>query len=206
MYRIALAAAAVYATMAHAAGEEKPCQLGPHEHGHGYLNIAIDGSELVLELQAPGSEFRPDVGKKPGDEALEKLQTADAMFGFPAEADCALKSAKAHFTVIEAADHDHERAEKDHGHKAKHGQDHAKVDSKGHSGAEQGLWHAGHRDYHGAYAFTCAQPAKLTTIDLRYFATFPLSGKLTVQAVGSKGAIQANATRDEPVVNIQTIH
>src|SRR5579883_1715644 len=32
-------------------------QLGAHEHGHGRLNIAIDGKTLSMELEVPGADI-----------------------------------------------------------------------------------------------------------------------------------------------------
>ncbi len=31
-------------------------ELGPHQHGHGTLNIAIEGGRVSMELDVPGAE------------------------------------------------------------------------------------------------------------------------------------------------------
>ena len=32
-------------------------ELGAHEHGHSALNIAIEGGQVAMELQAPGADI-----------------------------------------------------------------------------------------------------------------------------------------------------
>ena len=36
---------------------EETRQLGAHEHGHGTLNIAIEGTTVSMELEVPGSDI-----------------------------------------------------------------------------------------------------------------------------------------------------
>ena len=42
--------------LAWTAHAEERRELGAHEHGHAKLNLAIDGAELAMEIEAPGMD------------------------------------------------------------------------------------------------------------------------------------------------------
>lgn len=189
-------------------------QLGVHEHGHGFLNVAIDGASVSIEFQGPGSEVVVSTAAPGSDErkrdaaaAVTTLEQPARLFRFPAAAGCAVTSAKAHFTVIgdepKGAAHASD-AGKTHssGKAGNHDKGHGHGKAEGHG---DGGSHKGHRDYHGAYAFTCTAPAKLSEIGLVYFETFPKAGKLTVQLIGPKGQTQIEATRAAATVDLSRV-
>ncbi len=49
-------AAAVASTVFSASAQEEHRQLGAHVHGHGHLNIAIEGKTVSMELEVPGAD------------------------------------------------------------------------------------------------------------------------------------------------------
>jgi len=53
---IALAAAVGFAAIAGASYAQQR-QAGAHEHGRGTLNIALEGTRLSMELEAPGADI-----------------------------------------------------------------------------------------------------------------------------------------------------
>jgi hypothetical protein len=203
--RPALAAVPLCLALSFAASaQDHKRQLGAHEHGRGFLNIAIEGNRLSIELQAPGSdiarsETKPDTPERKAAvaAAIATLERALELFRLPAEAQCSVVSAKARMTIIGEDDH------KGHGEKKGHGHDkHAKSDKHGGHGHKAGEDHRGHSDYHGAYQLTCTAPSRLVSIELPYFTSFPRAEKLTIQIIGPKGQSQAEATKAQPIVKL----
>src|SRR5262249_45254362 len=92
-------------------------QAGAHEHGRGTLNIALEGTRLSMELDAPGMEivgFEHKATTPEQNAAVEKaeqqLMVAEALFQLPAAAGCVLETSSA---ALEGEDHDHAH---EHGH------------------------------------------------------------------------------------------
>jgi hypothetical protein len=149
-------------------------QLGAHQHGHGTLNIAIEGRTLEAELEVPGADI---VGfEHPAASAADKRKIAAArktlanpsvLLALPARAGCTLKSAKVALEGEEegAAHHDE-----------KHGEKH-----EGHAGE------AIHSEFHVAWTFDCAGVAALTQIGFPYFTAFPNAQELEVTLITRKG-------------------
>lgn len=104
--RTALALLAASSAASAAAGEH-----GAHRHGHGSVNIAIEGNVLWLELEVPGADI---VGfehpaataeeKKAVAEALAALKQPAALFSIPDGAGCQPSETKA---SLEAEDGGH---------------------------------------------------------------------------------------------------
>lgn len=184
-----------------AIAQEAKRQLGTHEHGKGFLNLALDGNRLTIELQAPGSdiarsETKPDTPERKAAvaAAIATLEKAGELFRLPAEAGCVPISAKARMSIVGENDHQHSAghtaaSEKSHG----HGKPSKHADHKGED-------HRGHTDYHGEYQLNCTAPARLTNVELLYFKAFPRAQKLSIQLIGPKGQGHAEATAAKPVV------
>jgi len=171
-------------------------QLDAHEHGVGELNIAIDGTTLAMELNAPGAdivgfEYTADSAEDRAaiDTALAVLARPLELFVVPAAADCTLTQAKAE---LEGDDHD------DHGDHDEHGdEDHAEHNDHGDEGAAQ------HTEFHAEYMLTCANPGGLSDIRLAYFDVFENARELDVQIVTSAGALAVEVERDSPVLDLR---
>ena len=76
-------------------------QLGPHQHGHGSLNLAVEGQTVQMALEVPGADIvgfeyeattAEDRAKIQGAE--EKLAQPLALFVLPRNAGCKVTSAK----------------------------------------------------------------------------------------------------------------
>ena len=72
-------------------------ELDAHQHGHGNLNIAIEGSTLYIALETPGADIigfehpaRSDDDKAAIEDAKGRLSDPIGLFGIPAEASCTL--------------------------------------------------------------------------------------------------------------------
>src|SRR5262245_41674410 len=117
------------------AAQEHVRQLGAHEHGRGFLNIAVEGNRVAIELQAPGSdisrsETKPDTPerKAAAEAAIATLEKPLELFRFPAEAGCTIASAKARMSIVG----EDEQAHGSSGHAA---EGHAKQETHGHADA-----------------------------------------------------------------------
>ena len=95
-------AAGLLACAAFSASAEEPHrQLGAHVHGHGRLNIAMEGKKLSMELEVPGADIvgfenEPSTPEQRAAiaEAKAKLANGLALFVPPAEARCELEEVR----------------------------------------------------------------------------------------------------------------
>lgn len=175
--------AATFALILPAIAEEHR-ELGPHEHGVGRLNIAIEGKRISMELEVPGADivgFEHAASTKEQEAAVSKAKTtlegALKVFELPAEAKCKLAEVK---VAIGAEDHDHGAA----------GRENAKHERK----EEEGH----HSEFLATYAIDCTTPEKLTGIQFRYFELFAGARKLDINLVTDKGQNHYEVTRERP--------
>ncbi|SMP00517.1 zinc uptake protein ZrgA [Shimia sagamensis] len=223
-FKQALLCSTLIALAAPAVSEETRA-LGAHEHGHGGLNIAVDGDVLVIELIAPGFDIvgfeytaKSDEDKAAIEAGLAKLSDPLTLFGMPDGANCTVTSAEADLhSEDEHHDDDHDdHGDNDHGEHADdhadhddHEKDHDEHDDHAAEGHEDHDDHdhddhgeENHSEFHADYQFTCANPAELTSIELTYFVQFPNAKELDVQLVTDAGASKVEATAAAPVVTL----
>jgi hypothetical protein len=181
---ILVTAFAVLAPM-YTANAEESRQLDPHEHGHGALNIAIEGDRVSLELEVPGDDLvgfehepKNDADAAAIAKATSLLSDPLALFGVPAAAGC-------HVT-----EHSVEHGKEEHGEEE---HDHDAAES-----VEEGE----HSEFHATYVLQCTAPTVMTKLDLAYFSRFPGAQSLTVSIVTDKGQTKIEATRDEIGVDL----
>jgi len=140
---------------------EETRELDAHEHGHGALNIAIEGDQLAIELEVPGFdivgfeyEAESDADVAAIKTALDTLAEPLKLFGLPEGAGCVLTSfeAELHSDEDDHDEHDHEdehdeeHAEgKDDDHDHDHGEEHDEAHDEEHD-EEHG--EEGHDDDH----------------------------------------------------------
>jgi hypothetical protein len=188
---IAIGVAAVAPSYAH----EEHRELGPHVHGHGTLNIAVDNTRVSIELESPGMDIvgfehaaKSAEQKAAVAKAQQQLGDPLSLFKLPAAAECKLADAK---IAIEAEDkHDHA---KDHD-----GHDHDSADKDGHDHED----HGGHNAFHVTYAIDCAKPENLTSITFDYFKAFAGAKELDVSVVTDKAQNKFEVTREKPVLDL----
>ena len=148
-----------------AASENGHREHGPHEHGHGTLDVAVEGEDLVIELRMPGVNV---VGFEhaPGTDAeREAVRQALARFRDPAAvlvpspgAECESERVEAALEIMGHEDsHDHDEHHDDEGHEQDdhahetHGHDQHEGDEHeheedGHARDEDGHGHDEHHD------------------------------------------------------------
>jgi hypothetical protein len=165
-------------------------ELGAHEHGRGTLNIALEGTRLSMELEAPGADIvgfeHPAKSRKDKaavDAAKKRLAQPLALFKLPASAGCVVKEASAE---SEGDDRDHDK--------------HAKTES-GKQGAGKAAEHE-HSQFHAQYTLECRTPANITTIEFDYFRAFAGAQKLEVNVITPKGQTKREVTRAKPRLDL----
>jgi hypothetical protein len=177
---------------------EEHRELGPHVHGHGTLDIAVEGNKVAMTLEVPGMDI---VGFEHAAESAEQKAAVDkgtatlsaplALFKIPASAGCKVTDAK----VAIEPEHEHEEGEEDHDHDGKEAADHDH-DHDEHEG------HAGHNQFHATYALECTKPAEITAIAFDYFKSFAGAQGLTVNVVTAKAQNKYEVTRDKPSLDL----
>ncbi|MBE4419711.1 DUF2796 domain-containing protein [Vibrio parahaemolyticus] len=159
-------------------------QHSAHVHGHVEFNIAQDGSDLLLEITAPGAdvvgfEHAPENAEqeKTLQHAVATLEDSNALFAINPQAQCEIEEVHVEHSLggqhEEHEYHDHEGHDHD---------EHAHHDHDGHEGHE-GHDHSEHSD-HGEftvqYRFHCAQVGELSHIQTDWFNQFPSTESVNV--------------------------
>ncbi|MDF4689888.1 DUF2796 domain-containing protein [Vibrio parahaemolyticus] len=159
-------------------------QHSAHVHGHVEFNIAQDGSDLLLEITAPGAdvvgfEHAPENAEqeKTLQRAVATLEDSNALFAINPQAQCEIEEVHVEHSLggqhEEHEHHDHEGHDHD---------EHAHHDHDGHEGHE-GHDHSEHSD-HGEftvqYRFHCAQVGELSHIQTDWFNPFPSTESVNV--------------------------
>ncbi|TOA22686.1 zinc uptake protein ZrgA [Vibrio parahaemolyticus] len=161
-------------------------QHSAHVHGHVEFNIAQDGSDLLLEITAPGAdvvgfEHAPENAEqeKTLQHAVATLEDSNALFAINPQAQCEIEEVHVEHTLggqhEEHEHHDHEGH--DHDEHAHH--DHNKHDHDSHEGHDHSE-HSDHGEFTVQYRFHCAQVGELSRIQTDWFNQFPSTESVNV--------------------------
>ncbi|MFL1020952.1 DUF2796 domain-containing protein [Vibrio parahaemolyticus] len=161
-------------------------QHSAHVHGHVEFNIAQDGSDLLLEITAPGAdvvgfEHAPENAEqeKTLQHAVATLEDSNALFAINPQAQCEIEEVHVEHTLggqhEEHEHHDHEGH--DHDEHANH--DHDKHEHDGHEGHDHSE-HSDHGEFTVQYRFHCAQVGELSRIQTDWFNQFPSTESVNV--------------------------
>lgn len=166
------------------AGERR--ELGPHQHGHGKLNIAIENNQVSMDLDVPGAdiigfEHEPATPEQKAAFDAGKARLADALslFKMPAAAGCTVKEARV------SLEGEPDKAQK----------------GTASKGAEPQDEHH-HADFNAEYTLQCKSLPSLTSIDFTYFKAFAGAEVLNVTVIASKGQDSYEVTRDKPILDL----
>ena len=176
-------AATLLAGAAFAASDGEHREHEAHEHGHGTLDIVVEGEELVIELRIPavnvvGFEHAPkdDAEREAVRQALVPFGDATSMFVLSAEADCEVEEAEA---AISSMEHEDKHEGEDEGHGDGDGHDHekdghetdehAKDEHEEHAEDGSDSDAEAHSELRATYHFHCHAPERLGEIDVRAF-------------------------------------
>ncbi|MGJ8627422.1 MAG: DUF2796 domain-containing protein [Sulfitobacter sp.] len=165
--------------------------LGAHEHGHSALNIAIEGAQVAMELEAPGAdivgfEYEAETAEDRAklDAAIAELSKPLSLFALPAAAGCTVVSSTA---GLHDAHHeeDEEHAEAEHTE-----EDHADEED------------AEHTEFHAEYLLECTDPSAIDRIGFTFFETFPNAQEIEIQMISDNGSQGLKVERDAPVLDL----
>ena len=206
-------------------------ELDAHQHGHGSLNIAIEGSTVWIELETPGADIvgfehpaRSDDDKAAIADATARLGDPIGLFGIPAQASCTLIEVSVEPVGYELGmdddhhdehdDHD-EHAEDAHDDHDEHAEDaHEEHDEHAEDAHDEHDEHAedahddhegekeSHAEFHAEYRLQCDDPAAITSLTLTYFDVFSGAEELEVSLITDDGQSRQEVTPAEPVVHV----
>ncbi|EHR5763222.1 zinc-binding protein [Vibrio parahaemolyticus] len=156
-------------------------QHSAHVHGHVEFNIAQDGSDLLLEITAPGAdvvgfEHAPENAEqeKTLQHAIATLEDSNALFAINPQAQCEIEEVHVEHSLggqhEEHEHHDHEGHDHD---------EHAHHDHDGHEGHDHSE-HSDHGEFTVQYRFHCAQVGELSHIQTDWFNQFPSTESVNV--------------------------
>ncbi len=152
-----------------------------HEHGALRLDVAIEGNQLMIEMEAPldnllGFERAPrnDAERRAAADVLARLRSPDKaalLFVTDAAAQCTLSKAEVQAPVLEP-------------------------------GAKSGAKDE-HADLDASYEFSCAQPDELRSLEVGLFDAYKRIQRIDVQVAGPKG--QSKVTLKRPARTVQLV-
>lgn len=214
-----IAVAATILVLASAQGAaETERQLGPHQHGHGSLNLAVEGQTVQMELEVPGVDIVGFEHKAKTAEDRAKMEAAAktlaqplALFILPGEAGCKVTAAKVSIVgATEPDDDTHELDHHDHSEVEEHEADEHQAEEHG-ADERQAEEHeadehqAEHSEFHAEYALSCSNVAAITAISFPYFEVFPNSAELAVTLITEKGQKAFEVNREHALIDIRGI-
>lgn len=181
---------------------------GSHTHGVTQLNIAFEGTQLLIEMESPaanivGFEYKPETAadKAALKAAMAQLAKPAQLFITNADAACQY----AHHEVETSMQHDdhhdkhgahekHDDHHDEHGahekHDAHHDEHHGEHDEETHS------------DFTARYEFVCIHAADLKEIDVQLFTVFPKTQQVNVQYIGDGGQQAARLDPEHSVFHL----
>lgn len=177
-------------------------QHDAHQHGHGALNIAVEGNTLTMELEVPGADitgFEHAASSKEDKAAVagakKTLASPKSLFTLSNAAGCTLTEAK---VALSNEEHEHGH---EHGHEHKHDE---KKHAHGHHGSHDAKKDeaAEHAEFHVEYAFNCTNTGALDSIEFPYFKQFPNAEELDVTLITPKGQKKFEVNRQQNRIDL----
>lgn len=151
-------------------------RAGVHEHGVVKLDVAVDGSLLTLQIEAPldsllGFEHRPrtEAQRQAADAVLKRISDGASLFQASAEALCTLSKSTIDAEVLQPRP------------AAKPGE---------------------HAELEASFEFKCARPDKLFDIDVALFDAFKRIQRINAQVIGPKGQSQRVLKRPDRLLKL----
>ena len=177
---------------AFAESQDEHREHGAHVHGHGTLDIVVEGEELVAELRIPAANVvgfehapRDDAEREAVRHALVPFSDAASVLVPSPEAQCEVEKSEARITSMTGEEHhdeDEHHRQEGHGHEGEHEDEHgseiAGHDHEEHEHEHEGDAHASqaadsdaeaHSELHAEYHFHCHSPERLARIEFRAF-------------------------------------
>ena len=207
---------AFVACAAFAASHEQHREHAAHEHGHGTLDIVVEGEELVIELRIPavnvvGFEHAPrdEAEREAVRKALAPFGDAASVLELPVAAECEVEKAEAEIWAM-AHEDDHEGDQHGGGEGHEHEKDEHKEDEHGKDGHEEDehdkhdsdSGEEAHSELHATYHFHCHEPGKLDRIGVRVFEHLQGAEEIDVRIVTPSAQLAMELHPGETVVEL----
>lgn len=166
---------------------------GAHEHGTAEIELAVEGSDVVVNFASPvhnlvGFEHAPrdDQDREAVAAALALLDDPENLVLLQADAACTAVELDVHWEVgsAEEEEPDHDEATED---DARDDQDNG----------EQ------HADVAVAVRYRCDRPDRLNALDVTAFESFERLSEVELRAVGPGGAVLKSPSRGSPGVDLR---
>jgi hypothetical protein len=157
-----------------------------HVHGHGSLDVAVDGNTLTLRLESPldsfvGFERAPkNDQERAAVRAMAQALRAEQAFVPSIAAGCKLREVVLSSPVL----------------------DPALLSPKGRppAGPAGGDGHKGHAEIVGDYTYVCTNPAALRGVEVGLFKSFKGLTRLDAQVAAPQGQTSARLTTKKPLL------
>ena len=180
-------APSLVAGVALAASKGEVRQHDAHEHGHGTVDIVVEGEELVVEIRIPavnvvGFEHAPrdDAEREKVRTALVPFRDASSVIGLPPDAECEIEETEA---VLFSMDRDEHHDGEEHAKEAEPHEDHAKEEDDDHPEQAADAGGEAHSELHASYHFHCHAPERLARIEVLAFEHLHDAEELEVRIV-----------------------
>ena len=161
-------------------------QLGPHVHGHGRLNVAIEGKSFqwnwrfrVWSIVGFEHEASTPISKLRLRKQKRKLADGLTLFTPAAAAGCSLKDAEVGTQAEHEDEHEHEH------------------EAHGAAGHEEEPGHH-HSEFHVEYSLECSSPSRLTAMTFDYFKAFRARRSSIPPSSRRRGNRASRSTRQAP--------
>jgi len=204
-----------FSTLASAQTER---ELGSHEHGSAFLNIAVDDGQVFLELESPwdnlvGFEHAPSTDEQHElvDNAIALLNQPEQLFSFDgggcvaddATVESGMASGDDDHHDEHAHDDNHDKDD-DHHDEDGHGDDHDKHDEDAH-GHDDHADEGTHAEVLATYTFNCSEVNQLSAINVTLLKLWSGFEDLDVQLIGPGGQAAVELGQSESVVDITQV-
>lgn len=160
-------------------------EVGAHRHGHGTVNMAIEGRTVLIELEAPGADIvgfeYPAVSAAENDAfaaARTLLESPLQLFVLPSDAGCSVDSV----TVAPIGKYRHDA---------------------GDAPENEEELVEGHAEFHGEYRLSCAHPERMNMVTFTYFDQFPEAQALEVYVITAERQVRYEIVRGDPVMRLE---
>ncbi|WP_263078189.1 DUF2796 domain-containing protein [Endozoicomonas sp. Mp262] len=174
-----------------------------HVHGQGQLNLAIDDSQVYMELKLPAHDLLgfESINNKAQQQALDQalLQLkSPSLWSFPQQAQCLLTVADASSNKHQHDDHEDHHSE--HHHDSHHSDHHDDEHHDPHHDSHQADSDSSHMDISATYTFKCNNTKAINALSTNLFKQFERSELIKVQAITGNGQYSKTLSRTAPKV------
>lgn len=208
-----LASALTLALCASANAEEGFVQHEAHVHGMVEFNIAQDGNQLLVEINAPGMDVvgfeHPPESESDHhifDEKVALLKEATNILTVNDDAKCKVahvdvENTSHHHDEGDEDEHHHEHGDEDHHEHHDDADEHHDEDEHHHDDGDEEHHdheeHGGHSAFNIQYQFDCAEPSAINYIETKWFQQFPATHDIDVNIFTDmkQGAIELSPSQ-----------